>query len=69
MFQQGHQLQAVECKSGVSYSVDGLGPARRWCQAVGPEAAPPVLVYGGASSHARSDHQVLSWQDLGLAAS
>ena len=68
MFQQGQQLQAVECKSGLSYSVDGLGPARRWCQAVGPEAAPPVLVYGGASSHARSDHPVLSWQDLGLAA-
>ena len=69
VFQQGQQLQAVECKSGVTYSTDWLGPARRWCQAVGPEAAPPVLVYGGASSHARSDHQVLSWQDLGLAAS
>ena len=67
VFQQGQQLQPVECKSGVTYSTDWLGPAQRWCEAVGPEAAPPVPVYGGASSHARRDHQVLSWQDLGMA--
>ena len=68
VFEHGQRLQAVECKSGVTYSADWLGPARRWCQAVGAEAAAPVLVYGGDSSHARVDHQVLSWQDLGLAA-
>ncbi len=68
VFEYGQRLQAVECKSGVTYSADWLGPARRWCQTVGVEAAAPVLVYGGGSSHARADHQVLSWQDLGLAA-
>jgi predicted AAA+ superfamily ATPase len=68
VFEHAQQLQAVECKSGVTYSADWLGPARRWCQAVGAEAAAPVLVYGGDGSHMRDDHQVLSWQDLGLAA-
>ena len=67
VFQQGQQVQAVECKSGVAYSADWMGPARRWCKAVGPAAKPPVVVNGGASSHARSDHRVLSWQDPGLA--
>jgi predicted AAA+ superfamily ATPase len=68
VFEHGQRLQAVECKSGVTYSADWLGPVRRWCQAVGAEAAAPLLVYGGDASHARADHQVLSWQDLGLAA-
>ena len=68
VFEHGQRLQAVECKSGVTYSADWLRSARRWCEAVGAEAAAPVLVYGGHSSHARADHQVLSWQDLGLAA-
>ena len=67
VFERGQQLQAVECKSGVTYGADWLGPARRWCQAVGREAAAPVLVFGGDSSHQRSDHQVLSWRDLGMA--
>ena len=63
--EQGAQLHAVECKSGITYSADWLGPARRWCQAVGADAAPPLLVYGGDHSHDRPDHRVLSWQDLG----
>lgn len=67
VFEHGQRLQAVECKSGVTYSADWMNAARRWCQAVGLEAAAPVLVYGGSSSHTRADHQVLSWQDLGMA--
>ena len=63
--EQGAQLQAVECKAGTSYSADWLGPVRRWCQAAGAAAAPPLLVYGGDLSHERPDHRVLSWQDLG----
>lgn len=65
VFERGQRLHAVECKSGTTYSADWMAPARRWCQAVGAEAAEPVLVYGGNSSHARADHRVLSWQDLG----
>jgi len=65
VFEHGQRLHAVECKSGTTYSADWMAAARRWCQAVGAEAAEPVLVYGGNSSHARVDHRVLSWQDLG----
>ena len=35
VFEYGKPLQAVECKSGVTYSADWLGPARRWCDAAG----------------------------------
>ena len=68
VYEQGQRLQAVECKSGTTYSADWLAPVRRWRASVGAEAADPVLVYGGATSQARADHQVLSWQQLGLAA-
>ena len=67
VFEHGQHLQAVECKSGTTYSADWLAPARRWRSVVGTEAADPVLVYGGPASHAAADHQVLSWQQLGLA--
>lgn len=68
VFEHGQRLQSVECKSGTTYSADWLGPARRWREFAGAEAADPVLVYGGAASHAQADHQVLSWQALGMAA-
>jgi hypothetical protein len=61
-------LQAVEVKSGTTYASDWMAPARRWRQAVGAEAVDPVLVWGGDTSHARADHIVLSWRDLGLPA-
>ena len=65
--QQG-RIHGVECKSGQTYSPDWLGAARRWRDAAGDEAAPPVLVYGGSASFDRDDHVVLSWQDLGRTA-
>jgi hypothetical protein len=65
VFEHQGRLHAVECKSGTTYTADWLGPVRRWRQAVGAEAAPPVLVYGGDASHEHGDHQVLSWRDLG----
>ena len=68
VYEHQQRLQAVECKSGTTYSADWLAPVRRWRASVGAEAADPVLVYGGATSQARADHQVLSWQQLGLAA-
>ncbi len=68
VYEHQQRLQAVECKSGTTYSADWLAPVRRWRASVGAEAADPVLVYGGATSQARADHQVLSWQQLGLVA-
>jgi hypothetical protein len=65
VYEHQGRLHAVECKSGTTYAPDWLAPARRWRQAVGAEAAPPLLVYGGDSSLERADHAVLSWRDLG----
>ena len=65
VFEHQGRLHGVECKSGTTYASDWLTPVRRWRQAVGGEAADPLLVYGGNDSHARADHAVLSWRDLG----
>lgn len=67
VFEHGQRLHSVECKSGTTYASDWLGPARRWRSFAGAEAADPVLVYGGGDSHTLADHQLLSWQALGMA--
>lgn len=69
VFEHAGQLHSVECKSGMTYAADWLDAARRWRQVastVPGEIADPVLVHGGDSTHARADHLVLSWRDLGL---
>jgi hypothetical protein len=66
VYEQAGRLHSVECKSGMTYTADWLDAARRWRHAAGPQAADPVLVYGGDSSFAQADHQVLSWRDVGL---
>ncbi len=66
MFEHRGALQAVECKSGATYGVDWADPARRWQRVVGSEAANPVICWGGDVSFSRSDHEVLSWRDLGV---
>ncbi len=65
VFEHQGRLHGVECKSGTTYASDWLGPVRRWRQAVGAEAADPLLVFGGEPSHTRADHVVLSWRDVG----
>jgi len=68
LFEHQGRLHSVECKSGTTYAPDWIAAPRRWRQAAGGVAAPPVLLYGGDQSHERDDHSVLSWRDLGLAA-
>ena len=66
VFEHRGWLHSVECKSGTTYAPDWMAAPRRWRQAAGGQAAPPVLLYGGELSHERADHSVLSWRDLGL---
>lgn len=68
VFEHQGRLHSVECRSGTTYAADWLSAVRRWRQAAGAVAAPPVLLYGGDSSHDQADHSVLSWRDLGLPA-
>lgn len=67
VFEQAGRLHGVECKSGTTYASDWAHALRRWRQLAGADAAEPLLVWGGQASHARGDHRVLSWRDLGLA--
>ncbi|MDE2159193.1 MAG: ATP-binding protein [Burkholderiales bacterium] len=69
VFEHRGRLHGVECKSGTTYAADWIAPARRWRDAAGAAgavAAPPLLLYGGETSHERADHRVLSWRDLGM---
>jgi len=66
LFEHGGRLHSVECKSGMTCAADWLTPARRWREAAGAQAAPPVLVYGGDASYEQADHTVLSWRHLGM---
>jgi uncharacterized protein len=67
VFEHGARLHSVECKSGTTWASDWLGPLRRWRDAAGPEAADPIVLYGGDQSFERDDHRALSWRHLGLA--
>jgi len=67
VFEHAGRLHGVECKSGITYVDEWLQSARRFCAAAGPEAAAPLLVYGGEASFEQADHRVLSWRELGLA--
>lgn len=67
VFEHQGRLHCVECKSGMTYAADWPGAARRWRAAAGPDAAPPLLLYGGDDSHEQADHHVVSWRELGVA--
>lgn len=68
VFEHAGRLHSVECKSGTTYVPDWLKAPQRWREAAGPQAAAPLLLYGGENSHEREDHRVLSWRDLGACA-
>lgn len=65
VFEQAGRLHAVECKSGVTYTASWFDPVRRWRSVVGPEAADPIVVYGGDQGHRGADYHVMSWRDVG----
>ena len=65
VFEQGARLPAVEVKSGATFMPESLDAARRWQALAGAEAAPPVLVYGGAESFECQGLPVVSWLDVG----
>ncbi len=66
VFEDAGRLQAVEIKSGTTFAMDWLGPARRWKAMVGDDAAQPIVLYGGAESFELADARVVSWRDIGI---
>ena len=64
VFEDAGRLQAVEVKSGSTFSMDWLHTARRWSRLAGLDAAQPILVYGGKESFELADARAVSWRDL-----
>jgi uncharacterized protein len=64
VFEDAGRPQAVEVKSGSTFSMDWLNTARRWKALVGETAAQPIVVYGGKESFELADARAVSWRDL-----
>ena len=64
VFEEASRLQAVEIKSGSTFSMEWLQTARRWTAMVGETTAPSIVVYGGPESFDVADARAVSWRDL-----
>lgn len=68
LFESDGRLQAVELKSGATFTADWTAPARRFAmlaQAGGCPTAKPIVVWGGEDSFTLDAAEVLSWRSLG----
>ncbi|MDE2300332.1 MAG: ATP-binding protein [Burkholderiales bacterium] len=68
VYEDAGRLQAVEIKSGTTFAMDWLAGARRWKAMAGADAAPPIVLYGGAESFELADARVVSWREIGAGA-
>lgn len=64
LFEAEGKLQAVEIKSGMTFSFDWLDAARRWKTYAGDEAREPWIIYGGDHSFDIEGGRVFSWRSL-----
>lgn len=55
-------LQAIEIKSGATFSNDWFNSIKKWQSTAGERAASCSVVYGGDQSHERSQANVISWR-------
>lgn len=62
LFEAQEGLQAVEIKSGMTFSTDWLDSARRWQGFAGPAALAPWTIYGGNRSFESSGCHAFSWR-------
>lgn len=64
LFEIGHALQAIDCKSGSTFASDWLASLNRWHALTSSTSGTPWIVYGGTDSYQRQGAQVISWRDL-----
>jgi len=64
LYETEGKLQAVEIKSGMSFSSDWPSAAKRWSAYAGDMALEPWVIYGGAHSFDREGCRVFSWRSL-----
>jgi predicted AAA+ superfamily ATPase len=60
-----HGLQAIEIKSGSTFSSDWLKGLKKWKSQTGMESPMPSIIYGGTESYEREGCQVLRWSAVG----
>ena len=65
VFEHQGLLQAVEIKSGATFSPDWLSATARWQKYAGTAAARPLIVYGGRQGFEIHGTQVMAWHELG----
>jgi hypothetical protein len=63
LYETPQGLQAIEIKSGSTFSSDWLVSVRKWQQFVGEATLPPVIVYGGHQSYDRESCRVRGWSE------
>lgn len=58
-------LQAIEIKSGSTFSSDWLKGLKKWHGQTGVQGPMPSIIYGGTESYEREGCQVLRWSAVG----
>ncbi len=66
LFETPQGLQAVEIKSGSTFASDWPTAAQTFRRFAGPEALPPLIVYGGEGTFEREGCRVMGWRELGV---
>ena len=57
-------IRPVEIKSGATFQREALRGLEKWRDIAGPEAAQPMLVYGGSESQSRTQVDLVSWREI-----
>ena len=58
-------LQAIEIKSGSTFSSDWLKGLKKWQSHTGEKIPVPSVIYGGTESYDREGCQVIGWPEMG----
>lgn len=64
VFETAAGLQAVEVKSGTTFSADWPVAVQKWTAFAGGLAAQPAIVFGGQGRYERQGCRVLGWREL-----
>lgn len=64
LYETSQGLQAIEIKSGSTFTSDWPKAANKWCSFAGDQALSPIIVYGGNDVYERDSCRLIGWQSL-----
>ncbi|MCX8086003.1 MAG: ATP-binding protein [Rhodocyclaceae bacterium] len=64
LYEAGDKLQAIEIKSGMTFSSDWPQAVRRWATYARDAALAPWIIHGGDHSFEAADYRAFSWRTL-----